>query len=368
MIPEYILSIDGENTEELGVFEIANTDSPAIQMKGIAFSTHKELFFKDDLKYRIASPVLTPSKIYRVDEETGEESYYVSKPDFIEKVYAKFMASRVGKDVFNEEHDESKRVPSYILETWIVEKPKEDKSFTTYGIECPAGTWFAVQQFTDKDVYVDYVKRGLTGFSIHGNANLIMREIKQQNTNEMVKFKAKKRKIVAHYMDAEKAESGEVIIAVDELAVGADVVVLDEDMKEVDNFTGALETNEGVITITEGAIEAIGEEVVATEDMKEEEVVEASEEVVEEEAKVEAEEEMEEEVEVKAEGEFYTKEEIDAKIKEITDYIAEHFDKMKETAKDEAEDVAEEVVDEVQMKMSLVSAWKNPKLKFNKNK
>lgn len=368
MIAEYILSIDGDNEDELGIFEIANTESPAIKMKGIAFSTHKELVFKDDLKYRIAAPVLTPSKIYRVDEETGEESYYVVTAEFIEQGFARFMQNRVGKDVFNDEHDESKRVPSFIYETWLVDKPKEDKSFTTYGIECPKGTWFAVQQYTDKEMYKEHVAQGKTGFSIHGNANLLMSEIKKQK-KDMLKFKAKKRKIVAHYAEAEKAESGEVIIAVDELAVGADVVVLDENMEEVDDFSGSLETNEGAIVVTDGAIESIGEvveeEVEATEEVKEEEKPVEAEEVEKKEEEVDASEEEKKE-EVQMEGEFYTKEEIDAKHKELIDYIAEEFNKLKETAKDEAEDVAEEVVDEVQMKMSMVNAWVNPQKRFKK--
>lgn len=370
MIPEFILSLDGENDDELGIFEIANTENPAIKMKGIAFSTHKELVFKDDLKYRIAAPVLTPSKIYRIDDKTKEESYYVVTAEFIEQSYLRFMEQRVGKDVFNEEHDESKRVPSFIYETWLVEKPKEDKSFTTYGIECPVGTWFAVQQFTDKEVYADYVDRGLTGFSIHGNANLVMREIVKQKQNDMLKFKAKKRKIVANFMNAEQAESGEVIIAVDELTVGADVVVLDQDMTEVEDFSGVLETNEGVITVADGAIESIEEEVAASEDEKKDEEVEATEEEEKVEATEEEEEEKveatEEEKSVQMEGEFYSKEEIDMKLAEMTDFIAEALDKIKESAKDTAEDTAEEVVDEVQMKMSKVNAWKNPALKFAK--
>ena len=160
MLPVYNLSIDecdAENGEYLGVLEIANTANPAIMIKGIALSDIKQMIFKDDLKYRIASPVLIPSKIYRRDEETGEEYYVNVTPEIVEKMFVKFQRDRSGKDVFNLEHDEAQRVPSYILETWLIETPKTDKSLVTYGIECPEKTWFAVQQFTDKQAWANWI-------------------------------------------------------------------------------------------------------------------------------------------------------------------------------------------------------------------
>lgn len=171
----YTLSINDELSEEgryLGVLEIANTANPAIKMTGIAFSNSTELLFKDELKYRIAAPILMPSIIFRRDPETGEEYDVKVTPEVVEAMFVRFMKDRVGGDVFNVEHDESKRVPSYILETWLVETPKTDKSFVTYGLECPTKTWFGVQQFTDVDAYNKAVELGQVGFSIHGDGVL----------------------------------------------------------------------------------------------------------------------------------------------------------------------------------------------------
>jgi hypothetical protein len=363
-IPVYTLSIEGEeDNEKMGVFEIANTDSPAIKMKGFAFSSHekKSIFFKDDLKYRIASPVLTPDDIYRIDDETQEESYYRTTPEFIEQVYAKFMAERVGKDVFNEEHDESKRVPSYIFETWLVENPKGDKSYTSYGIECPKHTWFAVQQFTDKAVYLDYVDRGLTGFSIHGNANL---QLSKQINTYMLKFKQKKRKVIAHYTDEVLAESGELIVGVNDIAVGEEVVVINPDMEEVEDFSGTLETTDGeVITIDANVITEVTGEVEATDEKP-----------VEEEKPVEAEEDKPKEEEKPVEAEevpavdTYTKAEIDEKFKEMVDVLSAKIDELK-TVKDETVEASEEKEeDQVQMKMRKIEAIKRASEQFKKQK
>ena len=362
----YILSLEGDNEDELGVFEIANTDSPAIKMKGVAFSSQeKKVFFTDDLKMRIASPVLIPMDVYRRDDETGEESYYRSTPDFVEQSYMKFMQNRVGKDVFNEEHDESKRVPSYILETWLVENPKGDKSFTTFGIECPEKTWFAVQQFTDKDVYMDYVKRGLTGFSIHGNANLKLTEQKQTN---MLKLKAKKRKIIAHYTDEAMTDSGDLIVAVDELATGEEVVVINPDMEEEENFSGTLETTDGeTLVIADGIISEITTDGEA--EMTEEEKPVEQEDVVEEEKEVEQEEVVEEEKVVEQQDaiESYTKEEIDAKIQEVMDAFTAKFDELNK-AKDEVAETEMTEEDPVQMKMRKIEAIKRASETFKNKK
>jgi 8-oxo-dGTP pyrophosphatase MutT (NUDIX family) len=189
MLPVYNLSIDecdAENGEYLGVLEIANTANPAIMIKGIALSDIKQMIFKDDLKYRIASPVLIPSKIYRRDETTGEEYYVNVTPEIVEQMFVKFQKDRSGKDVFNDEHDEAKRVPSYILETWLVETPKTDKSLVTYGIECPEKTWFAVQQFTDKQAYFDCVDSGKIGFSIHGESALKFSKQTLKNYSDVI--------------------------------------------------------------------------------------------------------------------------------------------------------------------------------------
>jgi hypothetical protein len=178
MLPRYELSINPEHAEEgeeLGIFQIANTENPAIMIKGVAFNAHqKPIHFADDVKYRIAAPVLTPMDVYRKDENTGEEYFAVVTTDYIEQVFVDFMEKRQGGVVFNDEHDESKEVPAYILETWLVEDPETDKSKTVYGLEVEKGTWFAVQQFTDKEVYKKFVEEGKTGFSIHGHSAMML--------------------------------------------------------------------------------------------------------------------------------------------------------------------------------------------------
>jgi len=313
MLPVYNLSIDecdAENGEYLGVLEIANTANPAIMIKGIALSDIKQMIFKDDLKYRIASPVLIPSKIYRRDETTGEEYYVNVTPEIVEQMFVKFQRDRSGKDVFNDEHNEAKRVPSYILETWLVETPKTDKSLITYGIECPEKTWFAVQQFTDKQAYFDCVDSGKIGFSIHGESAL---KFTKQEIIKPINM-SKRRKFVAQFTEAIGTDTGEVIVTADSIEVGQAVTVLDEDLQPIETFSGNVTIDDQPITITDNVIEAVGTEVEMTEEVEEVAEVEmAVEEVV-------------EDVEMAEETpavETYTKAEVDAKFDEIYSMIAD---------------------------------------------
>jgi len=168
-IPIYKITIDPEYSdgEELGIEQIAFTSTPAIITKGLAFDEHKKLFFSDDLKYRVVAPAMIPMEIYRNDE--NDEEYYVSfSAETIEQIHSKFMQDLSNRNVFNLEHDTDKTVPAYVLEAWIVEDPKKDKAYSSYGIEVPKGTLMVTAQVTDKDYYNELVANEQIGFSIEG--------------------------------------------------------------------------------------------------------------------------------------------------------------------------------------------------------
>ena len=168
-IPIYKITIDPEYSdgEELGIEQIAFTSTPAIVTKGMAFDEHKKLFFSDDLKYRVVAPAMIPMEIYRNDED--DEEYYVQfTAETIEQIHSKFMQDLTNRNVFNLEHDTDKTVPAYVLEAWIVEDPKKDKAYSSYGIEVPKGTLMVTAQVTDKEYYNELVKNEQIGFSIEG--------------------------------------------------------------------------------------------------------------------------------------------------------------------------------------------------------
>ena len=186
-IPTYTITIDpayAENGEDLGIEQIAFTSNPAIKVKGMAFNSQaKPLFFSDELKYRITAPALIPMEIYRLDEDTDEEYNVKFTKEEIELIHGKFMKQMVNRDLFNLEHDTTMTVPAYVLEAWIVDNPKQDKSYSTFGIEVPEGTLMVTAQVTDKEYYAELVAQDQIGFSIEGYLGMKLKEQTKTKTN-----------------------------------------------------------------------------------------------------------------------------------------------------------------------------------------
>ena len=216
-IPIYKITIDPEYSdgEELGIEQIAFTSTPAIITKGMAFDEHKKLFFSDDLKYRVVAPAMIPMEIYRNDE--NDEEYYVQfTAETIEQIHSKFMQDLSNRNVFNLEHDTDKTVPAYVLEAWIVEDPKKDKAYSSYGIEVPKGTLMVTAQVTDKDYYNELVANEQIGFSIEGFLGLKL-------SKQLNKYNMK-------LPDGEHLIEGKIYIVVDgEVTEIRDVPVVEEE-------------------------------------------------------------------------------------------------------------------------------------------
>ena len=184
--PVYKITIDTEysDVEELGIEMIAFTAKPAIKVKGMAFNQATPMTFNDDIKMRIVAPAMIPMSIYRRDED-GTEYDVLFTEEVIESIHAKFMQNLQNKDIFNLEHEAEEKVPAYILEAWIVENPKKDKAFTTYGIEVPKGTLMLTSQVTDKEYYDSLVESGQVGYSIEGFLGLKLSELLKLNTMKL---------------------------------------------------------------------------------------------------------------------------------------------------------------------------------------
>jgi len=203
-------------------------------VKGMAFNSHtKVMQFADEPKMRIVAPAMIPMDIYRNDSE-GE--YYVQfSEQEIETIYSDFMQNLNNKNLFNLEHDAGQTVPAYILESWIVENPKEDKAFSSYGIEVPKGTLMLTAQITDKEYYNKLVESGQLGFSIEGFLGLKL------SSNQINKY-SMKLPDGEHLIDGKiyVVKDGEVVEVKDapatdapaEMAVEEEVVMAEEVVEE----------------------------------------------------------------------------------------------------------------------------------------
>ena len=183
-LPKYKITIDEAygDGEDLGISQIAFTATPAIKVKGMAFSLNEKRYFADDVKMRIAAPALIPMEIYRCDED-GE--YFAEfTVEEIERLTSKFMANLTNSGKFNLEHKEGDVAPAYILEAWIVNDPTADKAKSTFNIDVPKGTLMIVSQVTDLEYYNQLVANGQVGFSIEGFLGLKLSEQIEKHKNK----------------------------------------------------------------------------------------------------------------------------------------------------------------------------------------
>lgn len=369
--PEY-----SEDGQELGINLISNVKNPAVKIRGVAFSNHeiRELRFKDDLKLRIAAPVLVPSKIYRSDED---EQYYMEfTPEDIEIIAKDFMSKLTSKvdGVFNLEH-EAQMVDSYILEAILVDSEvKVNMIESDYGIEVPLGTFFLVQQFTDKKVYDDIVKRDAVSFSFEGymgtkivkeykfKSQVMVKNLKLSKMKSPKKIMGTKRtlKSASKKMKFEEViEGAELILVADEFKEGSEIVVIEDvTVGAVEDFTGEVEVimdgMEETLIIVLGVIA----EVVEGEDVEDIEKEEAK--VISKETPGEVkEEEMEEEI-VPAAAEVTG--DVSTELEEIYKMLAEI---KSELAEIKSEKVEEEEIDEVLLREQ---KYANSLTSFNKFK
>jgi len=129
----------------------------------------KDLFAALKEKQMLMGPLMTPMKLIpRKDEKTGEEYKVYFTADTIEKIAYKMMEDKL-TDSVNIEHDGAKRVDGvYLVETWIVKDPENDKS-VLYGYKPVIGQWFGIYKISDGRVWNEFIKTGkVKGFSVEG--------------------------------------------------------------------------------------------------------------------------------------------------------------------------------------------------------
>ncbi|CAB5217886.1 Phage-like element PBSX protein, XkdF [uncultured Caudovirales phage] len=154
-----------ENENEDGVFAISLVDRPAIQEHFIALSEHNiELKVVDEDKRILVGLALVPNKkIYR--NVNGKEFNVFFSEQTIEKTNELFMRN-LNLNSITSQH-ETKVSGVSVIESWIVEDEKNDKS-NLYNLNAIKGSW-AVKMKVYNDEEWNKVKLGeYKGFSIEG--------------------------------------------------------------------------------------------------------------------------------------------------------------------------------------------------------
>ena len=275
-----------------GLDYISLVKTPAIEIKALAFDKDIEKINFNFNKFSqiVAGPAMIPDKlIYRNDPEMGEFYVRFSK-EVIAKLAEKF--NKTAKEIkINMDH--KTEVPSaFVLGNWIIEDSEKDKANYKYGFtDLPVGTWFVEVKVDDSKVFEDEVIDNLkNGFSVEGLFDLSYASFIKTEELELVitpndgesesdfiercmsvetesydneqayaicinkyndKFKKEEKMENKLKFAAHKLEDGTTIYASD-LAVGAEVYVIDENLDKSPIFDGEHKLTDGKVIATVG--------------------------------------------------------------------------------------------------------------------
>jgi hypothetical protein len=118
-------------------------------------------------KMRVIGPVMRADYLIPRLDKDGNEYQVFFTADTIQKIAYKTLKEGKQNNI-NIEHDPENPVDGvYLVESWIVEDPKTDKS-VLYGFSPNKGDWYTIYQLT-KEVWDEYVKTGkVKSWSVEG--------------------------------------------------------------------------------------------------------------------------------------------------------------------------------------------------------
>ena len=123
--------------------------------------------FSDDDQMIVTGPAMIPDQLILRKDEMGKPFHVFFAKDTVSKIAQKFFEYNKQNNT-DVNHDDDVTQNNTLLESWIVEDPKMDKS-TALGFNVPEGTWMASYKINDKETW-NQIKNGeLNGFSIAGN-------------------------------------------------------------------------------------------------------------------------------------------------------------------------------------------------------
>lgn len=144
--------------------EMAFTDNPAIQVKGIYFSKDKESksvdvkFYLQEEKKMVVGPAMIPN-LDIIKFEDGEFKSYYADEEYIREFAYDFINQQDGAK-FNFNHMGNK-VDALLVNTMILESELDVKYIKNkYGYDLPLGTWWIEAKILDEIFWSEAIKKG----------------------------------------------------------------------------------------------------------------------------------------------------------------------------------------------------------------
>lgn len=130
----------------------------------------KHEFSYNDEKKELTGAAVIPNRMIVRRNPITEDLYYV----FFSRETTKLLSERFMEtkktDQTNINHTEIAAPGTYVVESWLVDDPKLDKSYAL-GLEYPEGTWVITMKVKDDDFWKEIKQGKYRGYSIEGYFN-----------------------------------------------------------------------------------------------------------------------------------------------------------------------------------------------------
>ena len=147
-------------------------------------------FNLDEDKMIVTGPVMIPNKMILRRDEDGNPFYIYFSKKTIRKMAEKFFRNNKHNNT-DINHDENITTDNVLVESWISESIKHDKSYK-YGFALPEGTWYVSYKINDAETW-ERIKEGeLRGFSLAGGFIQKMKPVDPEATLNDIKDILKK--------------------------------------------------------------------------------------------------------------------------------------------------------------------------------
>ena len=157
-----------ENEELSGIEAVSVVENPAIEEYFVALKEDDKLVRLAEVneeKRMLMGAALIPNKpIYR--NSNGNEFYiYFSKETIVRASQIFLQKGNQNKSTL--EHQKDLLQDMSVVESWIVEDEKMDKS-NLYGLSMPVGTWMITMKVENDEIWGKVRENTIRGFSIEG--------------------------------------------------------------------------------------------------------------------------------------------------------------------------------------------------------
>ena len=160
-----------ENSEDLSIDAISIVTAPAIEVDFVYFNKQRQ---------NLTFAKIDKDKQLLVSPNQDKEYYVYFSKNTVKQASENFLNYFKNNNATIEHEHKVSGVS--VVESWIVEDPKKDKS-ALYGFNVPKGTWFVTMKIENDEVWQLIKDKKLKGLSIEGYFIDKMNQLERDNAN-----------------------------------------------------------------------------------------------------------------------------------------------------------------------------------------